>query len=294
LGVRRLKEFNIALLRKWCWRCLVDRDGLWFKVLSSCYGEEGGRIRDGGRRGSAWWREIVRIQEGIGVEGGSWFEENISKSVGNNLNTFFWIDCWVGPMKLRERFRRLYDLSIHKDNTVREMKALGWGKDGNVWRWRRRLMVWEEEVVGDSRPDAWTWRPNAADGYTVRGVYRMLMRQEMHVHDDSSDVVWHKNAPLKVSICVWRLLRNRWPTKDNLRRRGVISLDSQLCVSGCGQIESADHLIIHCPFFGSLWQHVRNWLGVYFVDPQCVLDHCQQFRFSTGGYYPRRSFLHMI
>jgi hypothetical protein len=54
----------------------------------------------------------------------------------------------------------------------------------------------------------------------------------MHVHDDSSDVVWHKNAPLKVSICVWRLLRNRWPTKDNLRRRGVISLDSQLCVSG--------------------------------------------------------------
>ena len=23
----------------------------------------------------------------------------------------------------------------------------------------------------DSRPDAWTWRPNARDGYIVRGVY---------------------------------------------------------------------------------------------------------------------------
>ena len=30
----------------------MDRDGLCFKVLSSHYGEEGGRIRDGGRRGS--------------------------------------------------------------------------------------------------------------------------------------------------------------------------------------------------------------------------------------------------
>jgi hypothetical protein len=33
-------------------------------------------------------------------------------------------------MKLRERFRRLYDLSIYKDKTVGEMGALGWGKMG--------------------------------------------------------------------------------------------------------------------------------------------------------------------
>jgi hypothetical protein len=31
---------------------------------------------------SAWWREIVKIQEGIGVEGGSWFEANVKKVVG--------------------------------------------------------------------------------------------------------------------------------------------------------------------------------------------------------------------
>jgi len=67
----------------------------------------------------------VRIQEGIGVEDGSWFEESISKSVGNGFNTFFWSDFWVGSMKLRERFRRLYDLSIHKDNTMGKMSVMG-------------------------------------------------------------------------------------------------------------------------------------------------------------------------
>jgi len=95
-------------------------------------------VVEGGR---AWWREIVRIHEGIGVEGGSWFEENITKSVGNGLNTFFWSESWVVSMKLRERFMRLYDLSIHKDKAVGEMKALGWGDEGNAWTWRRRLMA---------------------------------------------------------------------------------------------------------------------------------------------------------
>ena len=74
----------------------------------------------------------------------------------------------------------------------------------------------------------------------------------------------------------------------------VITVDSQLCVSGCGQHESADHLIIHCPIFGSLWQHVKTWLGVYFVDLQHVMDHFFQFVYSSGGYTPRHSFLHLI
>ncbi|MCI45494.1 cytochrome P450, partial [Trifolium medium] len=47
LGVRRLRESNIALLGKWCWRMLVDR-GLWFRVLAARYGVERGCLKAGG------------------------------------------------------------------------------------------------------------------------------------------------------------------------------------------------------------------------------------------------------
>ena len=50
-------------------------------------------------------------------------------------------------MSLMEKFRRLYDLSIHKDLSVGEMYALGWGEDGEAWRWRRHLLAWEEESL---------------------------------------------------------------------------------------------------------------------------------------------------
>jgi hypothetical protein len=69
--VWRMREFNIDLLGKWCSRCLVDREGLWFKVLVCRYSEERGRLREGGIGGSSWWREIVRIRDGWGVKGGS-------------------------------------------------------------------------------------------------------------------------------------------------------------------------------------------------------------------------------
>jgi hypothetical protein len=56
LGVRQLREFNLALL--------VDRGGLWFRLLAARYRVERGRVRDGGRRRSSWWGEVVRIREG--------------------------------------------------------------------------------------------------------------------------------------------------------------------------------------------------------------------------------------
>ncbi|AES98956.2 hypothetical protein MTR_5g075000 [Medicago truncatula] len=44
LRVGQLKEFNIVMLGKWCWRMLVDRGGLWYSVLITSYGEIGGRL----------------------------------------------------------------------------------------------------------------------------------------------------------------------------------------------------------------------------------------------------------
>lgn len=43
LGVRRLKEFNLALICKWCWRVLDERGSFYYRVLSARYGEGGTR-----------------------------------------------------------------------------------------------------------------------------------------------------------------------------------------------------------------------------------------------------------
>jgi hypothetical protein len=39
--------------------------------------------------GSSWWREIVRIRDGVGGFEGGWFGECARKKVGDETNTLF-------------------------------------------------------------------------------------------------------------------------------------------------------------------------------------------------------------
>ncbi|MCI18370.1 70 kDa peptidyl-prolyl isomerase, partial [Trifolium medium] len=100
--------------------------------------------------------------------------------------------------------------------------------------------------------------------------------------------------PLKVSILAWRLLRDRLPTKTNLVTQGIITPGDPLCVSGCGEVESAEHLFLFCSIFGSLWSLVRAWIGFSSMDTQNLSDDFLQFTYSSGSVRARPSFLQLI
>lgn len=56
-GGEAVEKFYLALLGRWCWRLLVDRGGLRYRVLVARYGEEAGRLAVGERSASSWWGE---------------------------------------------------------------------------------------------------------------------------------------------------------------------------------------------------------------------------------------------
>nr|ABE79576.2 RNA-directed DNA polymerase (Reverse transcriptase) [Medicago truncatula] len=180
LGVRRLGEFNLSLLGKWCWRMLVDKEGLWYRVLKARYGEEGGRLKEG--------VDLVRL-------GGRCFV--ISAGGGGERVWGIGLKC-----------------------TVAEMEREGWEEDGRAWLWRRRLFAWEEECVRECSilllnvvlqvnvTDKWCWALDTTHGYTVREAYRFVTNNGDKVDRSFVDNVWHKSIPTKVSLFVWRLLRN--------------------------------------------------------------------------------------
>jgi hypothetical protein len=97
--------------------------------------------------------------------------------------------------------------------------------------WRRPLRAWEEEQLEECRhlltnitlqPSVvyqWLWRHDPGGGYSVRGAYSLLTSRNVSEAAELTNLLWHKQVPLKMFVLAWRLLRNRLPTRDNLVRR---------------------------------------------------------------------------
>lgn len=105
---------------------------------------------------------------------------------------------------------------------------------GAAWVWRRHLLAWEEDsmrecltllsniVLQENVTDQWKWMLDPINGYSVRETYRFITTYVEPVDRNLVVNVWHKQIPSKVSLFVWRLFRDRIPTKDNLLRRRVL------------------------------------------------------------------------
>ncbi|XP_057788765.1 uncharacterized protein LOC131005725 [Salvia miltiorrhiza] len=79
-------------------------------------------------------------------------------------------------------------------------------------------------------------------------------------------------------VLTWRLLKNRLPTCDNLKRRMVLTDEGECGCNGClQQLETAHHAFLQCPKTTKVWDGILEWLGINFVPPQGVADHFAQF-----------------
>ncbi|GAU10361.1 hypothetical protein TSUD_422740, partial [Trifolium subterraneum] len=124
LGVKRLKEFNCALLGKWIWRVLEEKDRLWCLVIKARYGQEGERVRFAEGVGSTWWRSVNHVRSGGGMVDNRWLLDNMVRKIGDGRGTLFWKDPWLAegePVILERSFSRLFELAENKLATVYDM-----------------------------------------------------------------------------------------------------------------------------------------------------------------------------
>lgn len=144
-------------------------------------------------------------------------------------------------------------------------------------------------VLQDQISDRWRWLLGPINGYSVKGTCRYLTMVDALSDQVLLVDVWQKQLPIKVSLFAWRLFRNRLPTKDNLLRRHILPSDDNLCVDGCGSVETTDHLIFLCDTSERVWSAVLQWLHLSFVAPIRSKFHFLQFGHTAG--LPHSSFI---
>jgi hypothetical protein len=102
---------------------------------------------NGGKGGSSWWENLNKIRMEAGLVNERWLVDNINSEVGNKMSTLLWRDPWLDGVLLEASFRRLFELAENKLATIAETKMMGWGVNGEAWKWLMKLFVWEEYLV---------------------------------------------------------------------------------------------------------------------------------------------------
>ena len=87
--------------------------------------------------------------------------------------------------------------------------------------------------------------------------------------------LWKLRIPAKSAVFAWRLIRDRLPTKSNLRRRQV-EVNDMLCPFCSNKEEDAAHLFFNCSKILPLWWESLSWVNIVGAFPQNPRDHFLQ------------------
>ena len=111
--------------------------------------------------------------------------------------------------------------------------------------------------------------------YTPRNGYRLLMSDQTNENQDGAFTeLWKVKVPSKVTFFAWRLIKDRLPTKINLRRRNV-DINEPTCPF-CKNKEDATHLFFSCSKIMPLWWESSSWTNISAPLPQNLRMHFLQ------------------
>nr|GEV66720.1 RNA-directed DNA polymerase, eukaryota, reverse transcriptase zinc-binding domain protein [Tanacetum cinerariifolium] len=208
LGVSSLYALNRALLFKWVWRFITQKNSLWARVISAIHGTDG---KIGTRTKSGYnslWRDIVFKMEAVKDKGADWFSF-MQKRLGDGVDTCFWKDTWNGELPFKLTYPRIYALEFDK----------------NLAKLEDQL----EDVKLVNKRDRWAWSLNGSGEFSVASIRRLF--DDIRLPDVSSQTRWIKAVPIKVNILTWKVRLNGLLSCVNISRRGIdiISILCPIC-----------------------------------------------------------------
>ena len=248
LGFRDIQSFNQALLAKIGWRILTKPNSLLAKILLGKYCHMSSFLKvQAASNISHGWRGILL--------GRDLLLTHLGKAIEDGESTSVWNDSWIkpeenhkpfGPLTLQDR-----DLMV-SDFLTRETREWNVAKVENLLpELKSHILSLRPSILGWR--DSFIWPLQKTGSYTVKTGYNAIQGAKDQVeitHEARETNLWIKliwNSPLspKLKLFLWKVGNNALPTGANLQTRGMLS--NTLCTR-CGDQESIEHILFHCPF----------------------------------------------
>ncbi|GJZ74344.1 RNA-directed DNA polymerase, eukaryota [Tanacetum coccineum] len=106
--------------------------------------------------------------------------------------------------------------------------------------------------------DTWIWSFGTST-FSVKSTHEHI--DHCSLPNGGFETRWNRLLPKKINIFIWRVLRDRLPSRWNLSRKGVdvVSLSCPVCD---GEIETIHHSLWFCSLATNVWNRVLVWLDL--------------------------------
>ncbi|XP_058777072.1 uncharacterized protein LOC131651423 [Vicia villosa] len=134
LGIKDVKTLNIALLNKWKWRIINEKEVVWRDIISHRYANLVLKIFVGdksvlSKKDSIWWRDLILSDDS--VNSNFCFAGGVVSKVANRRGTSFWFSNWMCQQSLKDAFPEVIPLALINYCSVED--AGNWQDD--EWHW---------------------------------------------------------------------------------------------------------------------------------------------------------------
>jgi hypothetical protein len=106
----------------------------------------------------------------------------------------------------------------------------------------------------DDAPDKLCWTSSPDGELNSSIAYRTISGHNPKV--PWAKLLWNSYIPPSRSFITWRLIHNKLPTDENLRRRGCLIVS--ICNFCCKATESSHHIFFDCPVTSKLWEWLEK------------------------------------
>lgn len=196
------------------------------------------------------------------------------------------MDVWLGSQSLVVAFPPIFRVICKQNETLGEV--LSKRAESHNWEFqlRRRLFSWEQDLMNElltildgsnilisiGQNDKLVWAGSFSNSFSVKSLYEMA-RPQASIANAAFDLIWSNVAPYWVQCFCWLVHLRKIKSSEYLLKIGIIQNEEEAFCKFCSlQLESVDHLLLHCDPVWQLWAKILDWWGVRWATPKTLVD----------------------
>jgi exonuclease III len=253
LGFRLMKDVNLSLVSKLCWKLLTNHASIWVPLFQQKYIKYGNLFSCPLGSGSWVWNGIKSIIPLLAK--GSCFVPHFNSSLP------IWTSPWIPTIfnfSPTPRFPHLpHSHPFHIADLIYP-SSMTWRLDLLHFLFSSASVAEILKISIRSTFDYCLWTPSTTGIFTTKFAHHLLSSSTYHLPSPLPPSSWKSLWKLKINhrlkLFLWKMIWNIIPTKFRISQ-SLLSSPMDISCSLCsGPIDSVLHLFFSCPIARVVWR----------------------------------------